>query len=79
MGDREIPDQSTVQSSPSSSSAITEPHLVLLALADSYLNTAHKTGIRADFDGELYQTLVTAGIRCLEGALYVGIQTSVLI
>ncbi|KAJ6264701.1 hypothetical protein Dda_0851 [Drechslerella dactyloides] len=54
----------------SSPSTIPDRHLLFLALADSYLNTAHSTGIKESFDGSLYQTLVTAAIRCLEAALY---------
>ncbi|KAF3206320.1 hypothetical protein TWF679_008837 [Orbilia oligospora] len=68
MGDRAAPDSSTSASS-SSSSTITEPHLLFLALADSYLNTAHSTGIKESFDPELYQTLVAAALRCFEAAL----------
>ncbi|KAK6510728.1 hypothetical protein TWF506_009830 [Arthrobotrys conoides] len=68
MGDRVAPDSSTSASS-SSSSTITEPHLLFLALADSYLNTAHSTGIKESFDPELYQTLVAAALRCFEAAL----------
>ncbi|KAF3924992.1 hypothetical protein AA313_de0201935 [Arthrobotrys entomopaga] len=69
MGDRLAPDPQSSASS-SSSSTITEPHLLFVALADSYLNTAHSTGIKESFDSDLYQTLVTAAIRCLEAALY---------
>ncbi|KAK6354136.1 hypothetical protein TWF730_008553 [Orbilia blumenaviensis] len=68
MGDRVAPDPSSSSSS-SSSSTITEPHLLFLALADSYLNTAHSTGIKESFDAELYQTLVAAALRCFEAAL----------
>ncbi|KAF3935715.1 hypothetical protein ABW19_dt0208455 [Dactylella cylindrospora] len=70
MGDRHGPDPPTSTSSSSSSSTITEPHLLFLALADSYLNTAHGTVIKDNFDNDLYQTLVTAAIRCLEAALH---------
>ncbi|KAF3907182.1 hypothetical protein ABW21_db0208529 [Orbilia brochopaga] len=68
MGDRVPPD--TPGSAGSSPSTIPDRHLLFLALADSYLNTAHSTGIKESFDSSLYQTLVTAAIRCLEAALY---------
>ncbi|EPS41867.1 hypothetical protein H072_4191 [Dactylellina haptotyla CBS 200.50] len=70
MGDRPALDPPPGTGSSSSSSTITEPHLLFLALADSYLNTAHSTGIKDSFDNDVYQTLVTAAIRCLEAALY---------
>ncbi|EWC48305.1 hypothetical protein DRE_02409 [Drechslerella stenobrocha 248] len=68
MGDRPAPDTPTGASS--SSSTIPDRHLLFLALADSYLNTAHSTGLKESFDSNFYQALVTAAIRCLEAALY---------
>lgn len=55
-----------------------EPHLLLISLAESYLEAAHANGGRAaasrGADEKAYYKLIATGLRCLEAALQCRLQ-----
>lgn len=55
-----------------------EPHLLLISLAESYLEAAHANGYRAaaskGADEKAYYKLIATGLRCLEAALQCRLQ-----